>query len=135
MDYKEQILEELKKETRRRLIDENFTRLKKCLSLLSEQEIWYCPNENTVSVGNLVLHLCGNIRQWLLSGIGDEPDTRERQKEFDETGPVPVEELLAKMQNALTEVDQLLDRISPEVLVEKKKVQGFDESGMSIIWH
>lgn len=135
MNYEIKVLEELKKETRRRLFEENLTRLQKCLSLLSEDELWHRPNENTVSVGNLVLHLTGNIRQWLLSGLGGEPDHRRRQTEFDETGPIPAAELLDNLKSALHEVDLLLDRLTPADLIEQKKVQGFDESGMSIIVH
>ena len=81
-------------ETRRRLFSESVPRLKKCVELLSEAEIWHRPNSHSNSVGNLVLHLCGNVRQWILSGLGREKDSRERQKEFDEKGPVPKAQLL-----------------------------------------
>jgi len=135
MDFEKTVWEEVKKETRRRLFQENLTRLEKCLNLLTEEELWHRPNENTVSVGNLVLHLCGNIRQWILSGIGGESDHRQRQSEFDEVGPIPAQQLLEKLKSVLTEVDLLLDRLEPQILVEKRKVQGFDESGLSIIVH
>ena len=135
MEFEKTVWEEMKKETRRRMFEDNLTRLEKCLNLLTEEELWYRPNENTVSVGNLVLHLCGNIRQWILSGLGGEPDLRQRQSEFDEAGPMPAQQLLEKLKSVLAEVNLLLDRLEPQILVEKRTVQGFDESGLSIIVH
>ena len=104
MNFEIKVLEELKKETRRRLFKENLTRLQKCLSILNEEELWHRPNKNTVSAGNLVLHLTGNIRQWLLSGIGGEPDKRVRQSEFDEVGPLPAAELLDNLKSVLRDL-------------------------------
>ena len=135
MNFEIKVLEELKKETRRRLFKENLTRLQKCLSILNDEELWHRSNKNTVSAGNLVLHLTGNIRQWLLSGIGGEPDKRVRQSEFDEVGPLPAAELLDNLKSVLHDVDMLLDRLTPEDLIKKIEVQGFDESGLSIIVH
>ncbi len=134
MHFETKVLEEIKKETQRRL-NENLIRLEKCLSLLNQEELWYRPNENTASVGNLVLHLTGNVRQWLLSGLGGEPDNRKRQGEFDQTGPIPASELLTDLKTVLDKVNLLLDRISPEILIEQRSVQGFNESGISIIVH
>ena len=82
------ILYHFKKETKRRILEESIPRCIQCIERLSDVEIWYRPNSNVVSVGNLVLHLCGNARQWILSGIFDQPDHRERQQEFDTQGPL-----------------------------------------------
>ena len=68
-------------------------------------------------------------------GHGGESDHRQRQSEFDEVGPIPAQQLLEKLKSVLAEVDLLLDRLEPQILVEKRKVQGFDESGLSIIVH
>lgn len=69
-NYPQQFCDALLAETRRRLFGESFPRLKKCLEQLSEEEIWHRPNPHSNSVGNLVLHLCGNARQWIASGLG-----------------------------------------------------------------
>lgn len=122
-------------ECRRRLFDESLPRLKKCLSLLSEEEIWLRPNAETVSVGNLVLHLCGNVRQWIVSGLGGAPDTRERAREFSERGPIATASLVEKLDGTLAEVRRVLDELEPTSLLETRKVQGFDESGVSILVH
>jgi len=64
-------------------------RIDRCLSLLTEEEIWWRPNAASNSAGNLVLHLCGNVRQWIISGLGGAPDVRVRDKEFSERGRFP----------------------------------------------
>ena len=122
-------------EVKRRLFDESMPRLRKCLEQLSEPEVWQRPNEHSNSVGNLVLHLEGNIRQWVVGGLGGRPDNRRRQAEFDERGPISKADLLAKMERAMEEVAQTLEQVQPEELLEYREVQTFRESGLSILVH
>src|ERR1700740_39439 len=67
-------------------LDENTKKLKTCLDELEETDVWKRPNEHSNSVGNLILHLSGNIRQWIISALGGEEDIRERDKEFSADG-------------------------------------------------
>lgn len=129
------ITQTLLAEVRRRIIEESVPRIKKCLHLLNEDQIWHRPNEQTTRVGNLVLHLMGNLRQWLLSGIDGQPDYRQREQEFAETGPVPTKKLIRDLDSLAAEVDQALTRITPEMLTEKRDVQGFEESVLAILVH
>ena len=122
-------------EVRRRLLGESVPRLKKCLGELTEEEIWRRPNEHSNSVGNLVLHLCGNVRQWLLSGLGKQPDTRHRQAEFDERGPIAVQALIGRLDELVEEVEALLGQLRPEDLLAEHPVQTFRENGVSILVH
>jgi uncharacterized damage-inducible protein DinB len=118
-----------------RLLQESIPRLHKCLDQLSREEIWFRPNENTVSIGNLVLHLCGNVRQWLVSGLGGASDHRERQLEFDEPGPLPTEELRAQLDQLSHEIEATLEGLSPKQLASSYHVQGNQVSGVSILVH
>jgi uncharacterized damage-inducible protein DinB len=122
-------------EVRRRLFDESVPRVKKCLAELSDSEIWYRPNEHSNSVGNLVLHLCGNMRQWVISGLGGAPDLRKRQAEFDERGPIPTPELLRRLDEVMSGVAQVLDHLTYEQIIQPVVVQGFNETGLSILLH
>ncbi len=122
-------------ETKRRLFRDSVPRIHRCLAILSEEEIWHRPNAETVSIGNLVLHLLGNVRQNILSGLNGSPDRRHRQSEFDQLGPIPTAELLRQLESLMAEVDQALDRIDPATLLTIRRVQGFDESGLSILVH
>ena len=123
------------KETHRRLFDESFPRIKKCLNQLTEEETWHCPNEQTVSVGNLVLHLCGNARQWICGGMGNQPDTRVRQKEFDETGPLPKETLIQLLDTTQKDLLPILEKLMEADLLREYSVQGFTETGVAILIH
>ena len=122
-------------EIKRRLFEESMVRLKKCLAELTEAQIWYRPNNASNSIGNLVLHLHGNVRQWVVAGLGKNKDIRERQKEFDEQGPIPTEQLLADMKQLMVEVDAILNQVTPNDLLEVRNVQGYQESGLSILVH
>jgi len=125
----------LLRECRRRLFDESLPRIRKCLAQMTVDEIWARPNEQTVSVGNLVLHLAGNVRQYVIATLGGVPDVRERQKEFDEPGPLATADLLDRLEKAMAEVSAVLDRIDPSTLLQTHRVQGFVESGLSILVH
>ena len=129
------VAELLIQEARYRLIEESIPRLHKCLDQLTEEEIWFRPNSNTVSIGNLVLHLCGNVKQWLISGLGGVPDKRERQKEFDEPGPLPTEELRERLDSLATDIESVLKQLTTDDLLSLKSIQGNDSSGVSILVH
>ncbi len=122
-------------EAKRRLFIDSQPRIHKCFSLLSDEEIWQRPNPETVSMGNLVLHLCGNVRQQIVSTLGGAPDHRRRALEFSQQGPIPKEELLRQLDEALDEVQEVLDRLDPASLLETHAVQSFTESGISILVH
>jgi len=120
----------------RRMFEESLPRLVKCVRLLSEEEIWYRPNKSSNSVGNLVLHLCGNVRQWILTGFAHELDTRKRQQEFDEQGPIAADVLLAQLDEVMGRVEEAVKNISAQQLLEVRKIQGFDdETGMTMLMH
>lgn len=134
--YPQQFHQLLIADIRKRLLEENIPRLRKCLGQLSEAEIWYRPNPNTNTVGNLVLHLCGNVRQWLISGLGNTPDIRQRQQEFDENGPIATAVLLEKLDSLATDIEQTLSQVSVEDLLQERTVQGiYQETGISILIH
>jgi len=106
-----------------------------CLEKLSEEEVWWRPHENSNSAGNLILHLCGNVRQWLVHGVGGAPDTRDRDAEFAERGPLPKAELLARLQQVLAEVELVLRQVTAADLPQPRRIQGFEQTIMSAIFH
>ncbi|RMG83705.1 MAG: DUF1572 domain-containing protein [Bacteroidetes bacterium] len=122
-------------ETRRRLFEEGIPRLKKCLLALSEEEIWHRPNAHSNSMGNLTLHLCGNVRQWILSGLGKQPDRRRRQAEFDQRDPIPRETLFRQLDELARGVEAVLQSLTPADLLATHEVQVYRETGVSILVH
>jgi len=116
-------------------LDENTTKLKASLDELVEADIWKRPNEHSNSVGNLMLHLAGNIRQWIISSLGNEEDLRERDKEFATDSGYSKSELAAKLFSTVAEAKKIIQNISAEEILKKRKVQGRFYSGVSIIIH
>jgi uncharacterized damage-inducible protein DinB len=110
-------------------------RIDRCLSLLTEEEIWWRPNAASNSAGNLVLHLCGNVRQWIISGLGGAPDVRVRDKEFSERGPIPRRALVARLRATVAEARRVLNRLSAEALRRKYTIQGYRVTGMVAAAH
>ncbi len=101
--------------------------------MLSEKEIWWRPNAASNSVGNLVLHLEGNVCQWIISGLGGAPDRRERDREFAERGPIPRRDLVAQLRKTVTEACRVLEKLSPETLSRSYRIQGFRVTGLGAV--
>jgi uncharacterized damage-inducible protein DinB len=110
-------------------------RITKCLEALSPEQIWWRPNEASNSVGNLVLHLTGNVRQWIISGLGGAPDVRERDKEFAERGPLPRRVLLGRLQQTVENACRVLRRLSAEDLARVYDIQGYRVTGLAATYH
>ncbi len=113
----------------------NTPRIEKCLELLSEIDVWQRPNAASNSVGNLILHLCGNIRQYIISGLGKQPDTRQRDAEFAAVGGFNKQQLLLKLKQTVTEAATIIGAADEENLLTERKVQGFVLTGTALIVH
>lgn len=107
----------------------------KSLELLSEEGIWWRPNGASNSVGNLVLHLSGNVRQWIISGIGGAPDVRKRDEEFSEEGPLPREGLVALLRSTVNEACRVLARTPAQSLGDPFTCQGMRTTRLGAIAH
>ena len=127
--------QELIREVSRRLLGESLPRLRKCLDLLPEAMWWERPNAQSNSLGNLVLHLCGNARQWWGAGLRGWADVRQRDTEFAENGPLPREILLEMLASTEMLIAETLQLLQPADLLKRYVVQGFDESGVAILIH
>ncbi len=114
---------------RSRLEERFLPRIVDCLGQLSDAEIWWRPNEASNSVGNLLLHLCGNMRQWIISGLGGAADVRERDKEFAERGPIARGELREELQQTVRQACGVLARLKPSDLTRRYRIQQFDVTG------
>src|SRR5262245_7522584 len=87
-------------------------RIRHCLDQLTDEQVWWRPAESMNSVANLVLHLSGNLRQWVLAGLGGAPDVRDRPREFAETGTLSKGELQRLLEDTVSEARQVLGRLS-----------------------
>jgi len=128
------LAEQIKAESIRRL-DESEARIRKCIGLLPPDAVWQQANTNTASAGNLVLHLCGNVGQWIVSTLGGAPDNRQRDLEFDPGSAIPVPELLGRLDSTLSAAKTVIASMTDEGLSQGYRVQGFSETGTAILLH
>jgi len=110
-------------------------KIRSCVELLQEKDVWWREAEVENSVGNLMLHLEGNVRQWIISRMGGAPDVRERPKEFSDRGSVTKEEALTNLQRTISEAAALLRSLSPEEILKDRVIQGFQRTGLQAIFH
>ena len=123
------------REFNRRVFVESYPRIFKYLSLLGENEVWKSPNPQVASVGNQILHLCGHARQWILSGLGDRPDNRNRDQEFVPQQNIRKADLIFLLENLKVNVQQVLKEMDDRKLVEELHVDGTSETGFSVLIH
>lgn len=110
-------------------------KIERCVELLTDKQIWWRANPQSNSIGNLLLHLSGNVRQWIVCSLGGAPDLRDRDSEFAQRGIIPREELLARLKQTLSEVDATLAKFDPDKLLERRVIQGLDVTALEAIFH
>jgi hypothetical protein len=110
-----------------RLVLENSLRkIGHCLEQLTDADLWWRPHESHNSIQNIILHLCGNVRQWIIHGVGGAPDVRDRPEEFAERRPIAKRELLEMLRGTVTEAIAVFATLPPDRLLERRRIQGFD---------
>jgi len=110
-------------------------RIIRCLKTMTEEQIWWRTHSTSNSAGNLVLHLAGNVRQWIISGLGERPDHRERDKEFAELGPIPRRALILQLEETVAEACRVLGKLSSRDLARHYRIQGYRVKGMEAVAH
>ena len=118
-----------------RVIDESLARIVKCLDLLTIEEIWYRHNDHTNAIGNIVLHLSGNVRQYIVSGLGGEKDIRVREEEFSTNRNESKDKLKTLIQETLIASDNVIQNMDGDTLHEEITIQGFEHTKLSAIIH
>ena len=116
-------------------MEESTPRILKCLNELTEEEVWQRPNASLNSIGNLILHLCGNIRQYAISSLRSMPDSRVRDEEFSAQGGYTKAELVEKLTATVNEAIATINAQDDTSLLRTRLVQGFELSGIGIIIH
>lgn len=123
------------KESRSLLLTDYLPKIERCVALLSDEQIWWRANPESNSIGNLLLHLSGNVRQWIVVGLGGAPDTRDREAEFAQREIVPRDELLKRLRQTLKDADATLASLDSNRLLGRLTIQGLDVSALAAILH
>jgi len=110
------------------------SRIADCLSRLDDEKMWARSGENANAIGNLVLHLCGNVRQWVVSGIGGEPDVRRRDAEFAAREGMSARDLRLLLEQTVGQAASIIEQLPAERLPEQLTIQGYDVTVLEAVY-
>jgi uncharacterized damage-inducible protein DinB len=120
--------------SRKALFGQSWPRIKECVSPLKPEEIWWRPNDASNSIGNLLLHLNGNARQWLVASFNKEEDKRNRPAEFAAKHGATAADLLDRLGATLDEAAKVLDRLTVDDLLAPYEIQGYHVRGLDAVY-
>ena len=111
------------------------TKIRRCLDVLPADAVWRRTDERSNSVGNLLLHLAGNVRQWIVSSVGGAPDGRYRSGEFAMREGADGETLFAALRATIDDADVVIASLTPSRLLERRSIQGRDVTVLDAVYH
>jgi hypothetical protein len=120
--------------SRRKLLEQDWPRLRGCVESLTESQVWWRPNEASNSIGNLMLHMNGNMRQWLVGSFNKLEDNRDRPAEFDAQELLPAAALVEKLGATLQEASKVLARLTAADLLAEYDIQGYHVTGLYAVY-
>jgi len=130
-----QTLDQIFIDTSVKQLEQLLSRIRDCVGKLSHDEIWARGHENENAIGNLLLHLNGNLQQWILHGVGGAPDTRVRDAEFAARSGQDPSELIHRLESTVREVTTLLGKLTPGRLAEQITIQKYNVTVLEAIYH
>ena len=117
------------------LLDQSMIKIRHCFTQLSEEQVWWRPQDSINSVGNLCLHLSGNLRQWGIVPFTDDIDERNRESEFNSDVRMSKDELMQQLETTIAQSKQIWRKLESNVLLQETQIQGFKVSRMQAISH
>jgi uncharacterized damage-inducible protein DinB len=117
------------------ITDDYVPKIERCLDRLTDADIWWRPNETSNAIGNLILHLCGNVCMWIIGGVGELPFERHRQREFDERRKIPAGELRSRLKLVVQQADDVLSAVTQDALLSRRQIQGYDVTVLEAVYH
>jgi hypothetical protein len=120
--------------SRRKLLEHYWPRLRGCVESLTGEQVWWRPNTASNSIGNLILHLNGNVRQWLVASFNRCEDGRNRPAEFAAESGMTAAQLLERLGATMGEAAQVLARLTEADLIALYEIQGYHVSGLEAVY-
>jgi uncharacterized damage-inducible protein DinB len=121
--------------SRSKLVEQDWPRLRTTVESLTDEQVWWRPNEASNSIGNLILHLNGNVHQWLVASFDRLGDTRNRPAEFAQREPIPAALLLERLGSTIGRASGVLSRLTSADLLATFQIQGYTVSGLYAVYH
>ncbi|MGC2163957.1 MAG: DUF1572 family protein [Silvibacterium sp.] len=120
--------------SRHKLLDQYWPRMRICVESLTDEQVWWRPNKASNSVGNLLLHLNGNVRQWLVASFNHLEDARKRQAEFDAPVQLPASALIQQLDETMQQAAKTFSRLTETDLLSRLDIQGYHVTGLAAIY-
>jgi hypothetical protein len=120
--------------SRRKLMEHYWPRLRTCVESLTVEQVWWRPNAASNSIGNLILHLNGNVRQWLVVSFNRQADDRDRPAEFAAEDGMSAVRLLEKLGATMNDAAEVLGRLTEADLTGRFEIQGYHVSGLEAVY-
>ena len=112
------------------LRDVHYARLERYTSGLDDESLWWRPQPDSLAVGNVLLHLDGNVKDWILRGLGDVPFERQRDAEFAATGGKTASELLGELNSSVSRATEIILGLDEERLLRRYTFRGDEIDGL-----
>ena len=128
------LIDEFKSYSQTKLND-SLAQIEKCLNLLTEEQIWHRPNDVSNAIGNLVIHLNGNVKQWIVNALGGIPFDRDRPAEFAQRDPIPTDEIFGNLNETVQQGCAVIAGLTKKQLLDKVTVQKYEVSGLAAVIH
>jgi uncharacterized damage-inducible protein DinB len=116
-------------------LDEYFDKIRWSVAQIPDEQVWQRTAQGVNSVGNLLLHLAGNLRMWLLLNLGEEPFVRDRDGEFQAEQTASGAQLVEELGAVVTRCRQLLQNLDATRLQEVYEIQGYKVDGLAVVYH
>lgn len=116
-------------------LDYSRDRMFHALEQLGDDQAWWRPHESMNAAGNIVLHVCGNLHQWIVSGVGGAADTRDRHGEFAQRAAIPVMELRSRLQATVDQAKAAITHANDEELLRTRFIQITNCTGLGAVYH
>ena len=110
-------------------------RIETCLKRLTEDQVWARGGENENAIGNLVLHLTGNVRQWIIASLGNDPLKRDRDSEFSARSGRTTAELLTALRDTVDRAAGIIAGLQTDHLARMYEIQNYHVSGVEVVYH
>jgi len=120
--------------SRKKLLGQYWPRLRACVESLNDEQVWWRPNEASNSIGNLILHLNGNVRQWLVDSFNRSEDRRDRPAEFSRREGLSAADLVAALESTMNDAAKVLDRLTADDLLAPYEIQGYHVHGIDAVY-
>jgi len=120
--------------SREKLLNQYWPRMRGCVESLTDEQVWWRPNDSSNSIGNLMLHLNGNVRQWLVAPFDGSEDRRDRPAEFAERRTIPAAALVDALGGTIQRAADVLSRLTASDLRKTLHIQGYTVTGLDAVY-